>query len=354
MNHKKYVSNNIILQLCFVVLILLVFGLIFNNILSFLPGILSAICLYVLLLEPLKWLTEVKKWNKFLSVILLLFCCVILIIIPIYVLIHVSMNKVMLILNDNNTIEIQIKKLIDVLIFEYKIDIFSEANISKLTKLATTTLQAILNLSMQMLLQLGVAFLLLYFMLLNANNIEASFYKYIPFKNQKVRTMNGELRRLVISNAIGVPLTAVCQAFIAYIGYLIFGVSDPFTWFIFTIFVSMLPIFGTALIYVPISIVFFIEGQLTQAIGLLLYGIFIIGLSDNLIRFLLQKRIANIHPLVTIFGVVIGINLFGVIGIIFGPILFSVFLWLLKLYKAEFVDPNPEDKINHKKTKNEH
>ena len=52
---------------------------------------------------------------------------------------------------------------------------------------------------------------------------------------------------------------------------------------------------------------------------------------------------ADVHPLVTIFGVIIGINLFGFIGIIFGPILFSVFLWLIKLYKSEFVDPNPED-----------
>ena len=58
---------------------------------------------------------------------------------------------------------------------------------------------------------------------------------------------------------------------------------------------------------------------------------------------MLQKKMADVHPLVTIFGVIIGVNLFGFIGIIFGPILFSVFLWLLKLYKAEFVDPNPEE-----------
>jgi predicted PurR-regulated permease PerM len=52
---------------------------------------------------------------------------------------------------------------------------------------------------------------------------------------------------------------------------------------------------------------------------------------------------ADVHPLITIFGVIVGLNLFGFIGIIFGPILFSVFFWLVKLYRYEFIDPNPED-----------
>lgn len=249
----------------------------------------------------------------------------------------------MIMLNDTEKIEAQISKFINLLNQQFNIDIFSENNISKITQGGTTILQTLLNASLDMFMQLGVAFLLAYFMLMNHKKLEQGFYQYVPLKNRNLKKMNSDLRQLVISNAIGVPLTAVLQAVIAYIGYLIFGVEGAFTWFILTIFAAMLPVVGAALIYIPLTIVLFVQGDNGNAIGLLIYSFVVVGLSDNLIRFMLQKKMADVHPLVTIFGVIIGINLFGFIGIIFGPILFSVFLWLIKLYKSEFVDPNPED-----------
>lgn len=342
-NNKQFISNNVLLQLGFLILILIVFGLILKNSFAFIPGILGALCLYVLLFNPLNWLTQKKKLNKTLSVILLIISSAICIILPLYILIQTLTNKVMIMLNDTAKIEIQIKKLIELLNQQFNIDIFSEANISKIAQIGTTVLQTLLNASLDMFIQLGVAFLLAYFMLMKHKKLEEGFYKFIPLKNKNLKNMNTDLRQLVISNAVGVPLTAFLQAIIAYIGYLIFGVEDSFTWFILTIFAAMLPVVGAALIYIPLTIVLFVQGETTNAIGLILYSFIIVGLADNLIRFLLQKKMADVHPLVTIFGVIIGINLFGFIGIIFGPILFSVFLWLIKLYKAEFVDPNPED-----------
>ncbi|RLZ07785.1 AI-2E family transporter [Faecalibacter macacae] len=342
-NNKQYISNNVLLQLGFLILILIVFGLILKNAFAFIPGILGAICLYVLLFNPLNWLTQEKKINKTTSVILLIISSAICIILPLYILIHTLTNKVMILLNDTNKIEAQITKLIDLLNKQFNIDIFSENNISKLAQVTTTVLQTLLNASLDMFIQLGVAFLLAYFMLMQHKKLEQSFYEYVPLKTRNLKSMNLDLRQLVISNAVGVPLTAFLQAIIAYIGYLIFGVEEPFTWFILTIFAAMLPIVGAALIYIPLVIMLFIQGDNTHAIGLLIYCIVVVGLSDNLIRFMLQKKMADVHPLITIFGVIIGINLFGFIGIIFGPILFSVFLWLIKLYKSEFVDPNPED-----------
>ena len=342
-NNKQYVSNNVLLQLGFLILILIVFGLILKNVFAFLPGILGAICIYVLLFNPLNWMTQTKKMNKTLSVVLLILASAICIILPLYILIHTLTNKVMIMLNDTDKIEAQIKKFIDLLNQQFNIDIFSENNISKLTQAGTSILQTLLNASLDMFVQLGVAFLLSYFMLMKHKKLEQGFYQYIPLKIRNLKNMNSDLRQLVISNAVGVPLTALIQAIIAYIGYLIFGVEGAFTWFILTIFAAMLPVVGAALIYIPLAVVLFVQGDNGNAIGLLIYSFVVVGLSDNLIRFMLQKKMADVHPLVTIFGVIIGINLFGFIGIIFGPILFSVFLWLIKLYKSEFVDPNPEE-----------
>ncbi|MBF0598199.1 AI-2E family transporter [Faecalibacter rhinopitheci] len=342
-SHKQYVSNNVLLQLGFLTLILIIFGLIIKNVFAFLPGILIAICLFVLLINPLNYLYITKKWNKTASVVLLMIASAVTIITPLYILIHMLTNKVMILLNDTNKIESDIKKAITTLNQQFNIDVFSETNISKLTQIGTKILQTLLNASLDTFIQLGVAFILLYFMLINHKKLEDAFYRYIPLKNRNLKNMNLDLKQLVISNTVGVPVTAFIQAIIAYIGYIIFGVDDSFTWFVLTIFAAMLPVVGAALIYIPLAIILIAQGETTNAIGLLLYSFIIVGLSDNLIRFVLQKKMADVHPLVTIFGVIIGINLFGFIGIIFGPILFSVFLWLIKLYKAEFVDPNPEE-----------
>ena len=111
-SNKHYLSNNILLQLAFIAIILLVFGLITKNLLAFFPGFLGALCLYVLLLNPLQWLVKVKKWNKLGSVIILMISSAILIIGPLYLLIQMLTNKVMVLLNDTAQIKKDGNKII--------------------------------------------------------------------------------------------------------------------------------------------------------------------------------------------------------------------------------------------------
>jgi predicted PurR-regulated permease PerM len=70
---------------------------------------------------------------------------------------------------------------------------------------------------------------------------------------------------------------------------------------------------------------------------MIFYGFGVIGTVDNVLRFSLLKKIGNVHPLTTVFGVIIGLNLFGFIGLIFGPLLISLFMLLLKIYSTEFI-----------------
>ena len=69
---------------------------------------------------------------------------------------------------------------------------------------------------------------------------------------------------------------------------------------------------------------------------MLIFGYGVIGTSDNIFRFWLQKKIGDVHPLITVFGVILGINLFGFIGLVFGPLLISVFILLIRIYRLEF------------------
>jgi predicted PurR-regulated permease PerM len=98
----------------------------------------------------------------------------------------------------------------------------------------------------------------------------------------------------------------------------------------------MMPVVGATLAYVPVAILFFANGMNIKGVIMLVYGFGIISTIDSVFRFWLQKQIGDVHPLITAFGVIIGLSLFGFIGLIFGPILISIFILMIKIYVNEF------------------
>lgn len=141
---------------------------------------------------------------------------------------------------------------------------------------------------------------------------------------------------MVIANAIGIPVVALGQGIAGLIGYIIFGAPSPVLLFALTFVTSMIPIVGAAIVYVPICIFMIAEGQTGAGIGLAIYCLVVVGLIDNLLRFTLLKKLEDIHPLNTVFGIIAGMNIFGFLGLIFGPILVSVTILLMQVYKDEF------------------
>jgi predicted PurR-regulated permease PerM len=180
-------------------------------------------------------------------------------------------------------------------------------------------------------------YFILYFMLVNGRRMEEDLYEYIPLKDGNVELIGKEVRTMVISNVIGIPLIALIQGIVGLIGYLIIGIPEPFLWFVATSIAAMMPVVGAGLIYIPLTIMMFMQGHTGKGIAMAIWGFGFIGLVDNLFRFLLNKRLGNIHPLITIFGVIVGIQLFGFIGLIFGPLLISMFILLLRIYSSEFI-----------------
>ena len=144
---------------------------------------------------------------------------------------------------------------------------------------------------------------------------------------------------LVYSNALGIPLIAILQGIVALIGYFVIGVKEPVFWFVITCIGGMLPVIGAALGYIPLTLLFFQQGDSGKGIIMLLYGFLVIGMVDNLFRLILQKKWGDVHPTITIFGVLAGVSIFGFIGLIFGPILISLFILLIRIYINEFSTP---------------
>ena len=162
----------------------------------------------------------------------------------------------------------------------------------------------------------------------------------IPMKNINKKETIDKINVMVKSNAIGIPMLALIQGLIAWVGYMFFGVPNAFLAAFLTGLCSIVPIVGTTVVWIPMAVYFAVMGLWGKAIGLLLFGTICISQSDNLFRFILQKKLADTHPLITISGVVIGLPLFGFIGIIFGPLLVSLFLLFIDMFRKEYLaDP---------------
>ena len=185
---------------------------------------------------------------------------------------------------------------------------------------------------------LFVMIFVLYFMLIGGKKMEAYVNDILPFNEANTQEVIREINMIVRSNAIGIPLLAIIQGGVAMIGYLIFGAPNILLLGFLTCFATIIPMVGTALVWFPVAAYLAISGDWFHAIGLAAYGAIVVSQSDNLIRFILQKKMADTHPLITIFGVVIGLPLFGFMGVIFGPLLLSLFFLFVNMFKKEYLD----------------
>ena len=104
----------------------------------------------------------------------------------------------------------------------------------------------------------------------------------------------------------------------------------------------MVPFIGALLGILPVFILSFAEGNNFQAWGVLLYGLIVVGSTDNLFRLYVLKKLDNVHPLITLIGVIVGVPIFGFIGLIFGPLLISLFLIIVRMYKKEYAKDNTD------------
>jgi predicted PurR-regulated permease PerM len=331
------INQNRIRQIFFIIIILLLAGVLFFQLYTFLPAVLGAVTLYILMHRWMFYLTEKKKWRKGWTALLLMLFSLIVILLPIGLLINMLSSKVTYAIQHSAELTEALKKVVANVEQKFDITIASQENINRLGKGIADSLPGILGATFNSLATIFFMYFILYFMLINGRKMENALYEYIPLKDDNVDKLGKEVNTMVMSNAIGIPLIAVAQGVVGLIGYLIIGVKEPFFWFGVTCIAAMLPVVGAALAYVPLAIIFFANNQTGQGIAMLLFGFLIIGTVDNILRFTLLKRLGNVHPLVTVFGVIIGLKLFGFLGLIFGPLLISLFMLLLRIYSSEFI-----------------
>src|SRR5690606_14285568 len=195
-------------------------------------------------------------------------------------------------------------------------------------------LTAVLGGAATIFLEITVMYFILYFLFVNYRGFENGILYYFPFDEEQAVVFGTELKNITYSNIVGQTIIATVQGGCLAIGFLIFGVNDALFWGVICAILSFIPLLGPPLIFVPAALILLSQGQTWQGVGLLIWGFALVINIDNVLRFIINKKIGNIHPLITVIGVIIGLPLFGLIGLVYGPLLFAYFLIAVKIYKA--------------------
>ena len=148
-------------------------------------------------------------------------------------------------------------------------------------------------------------------------------------------------REVTEATLLGTALTAVLQGFVVALGFATTRLSDPWFWGAITAFVSVLPVFGSALVWIPGVLTLAIEGRYGAATGLFALGVIVASNIDNVMRPLVNRRVSNLHPMTTLVGAFAGVGVLGLPGILLGPLAITYFFELVALYREEYGTVTP-------------
>ena len=319
--------------------IIIVLGIVlFQQITPFLGGLLGALTIYILVRKQMIRLTTKRKMKRSTAALLITTEAVFFFLIPISLVVWMLVDKLQNLNLDPQSIIAPIEEIAGIIKSKTGYDVLGSDTTSFIVSALPRIGKAVMGGISSFVINLFVLVFVLYFMLIGGIKMEAYVNAILPFNATNTEHVIHEINMIVRSNAIGIPLLAVIQGGVAMIGYFIFGAPNALLLGFLTCFATVIPMVGTGLIWFPVAVYMALTGDWPNAIGLAAYGGIIVSQLDNLIRFILQKKMADTHPLITIFGVVIGLSLFGFMGVIFGPLLLSLFFLFVDMFKREYLD----------------
>ncbi|HRD08757.1 MAG TPA: AI-2E family transporter [Saprospiraceae bacterium] len=330
------IHPNKIRQILFIS-VLIALGLVIALEMFFMLGaFLGAVTLYVLMRNAMIHLVVDYKWKTPLAALFLMVVSLILLVMPVAWLTSVVIDKLGPVIDDPQMINRSFEQINAYLVSHLKVNIFSAKNVAIVNEKLVGIAQSTLGGTVSILGNLAIMYFMLYFMLTRINDMELWLRRNMPLKHSNVSIVIKEIKQVIYSNAVGIPIVAVVQGLAGMLGYFIFGSAEFLLMGVLTGLCSVIPVVGSLLIWLPLAIYEMSQGRTWPGIGIVIWGLVVIGSVDNIARFMLQKRMSDTHPLITIFGVIIGVNLFGFLGVIFGPLMLSIFILLIKVYIDEF------------------
>ncbi|MBD3330427.1 AI-2E family transporter [Candidatus Peregrinibacteria bacterium] len=230
--------------------------------------------------------------------------------------------------------KVQLSPIVDIQSFEIKDTILSVVQV--VSKFLGDELSSFLNNIISFVIGLVVMFFSLYYFFKDGNELVDHLGYISPIPEKYESELFKKTASMVKAIIFGVFFTAVLQGFIGGIGFAIVGISSPVFWGTVMGFLSLLPVVGTAIVWVPAAIVLVVLGQYYSALFLFLWGMLLVGSIDNFARTYLIGGKARTYPLLTFFVILGGVWMLDLKGVIVGPLVLIILMSFLHIYESEY------------------
>ena len=188
-------------------------------------------------------------------------------------------------------------------------------------------------------LNLTISFFGLYYVLKHGGDVWLGARPYIPFSNANTEKLGKRFKDVTVSTVIGTGVTAAIQGAVLGLTFWIVGLPNGLFWGVVTMAFAILPVVGSGMVWIPAGIVLIMQSRAVTGVLLIVWGVLVAQLLDNLARPLIYSRFSAIHPLITLIGAIGGVNYFGLLGLLVGPLALSYFFELIRMYREEYLEP---------------
>lgn len=227
------------------------------------------------------------------------------------------------------------EKLGDILDREIELESYIRDGLNKIFLFLGRSTSDLLETLPHRIVSLFVMFFALFYLLKEGKNVAEKIQGYIPLKESYRDDVIRKFSDVTYASLYGIVVTAFIQGAIGAIGLWIFGVPSPILWGLVMAIASMLPFLGPYLVWLPAAFIQMASGNMFQGVGLLLYGVFIVSTVDNVVRPKIIGRKGKIHPLLVLLGVLGGLEVFGLLGVIIGPLILALMTVFVQLFFLE-------------------
>lgn len=222
------------------------------------------------------------------------------------------------------------------------VDSYLQATTKKITAYVIENASKFFAIVPSILLNFFIMIFVIYYLLKDGQAITYKIKKIMPLKESQKEALFSRFHDVTYAVFYGNISIAVLQGLLGALGFLIFGVSSPLLWGFVMILFALIPYFGTAIIWLPAALNLIFMGYLQpnnslliKGILLIAYGIIVISSIDNILKPKLIGKRAAIHPILVLLGVLGGLNLFGFMGLILGPVMLSLLMTFVDIYQQE-------------------
>jgi predicted PurR-regulated permease PerM len=186
-----------------------------------------------------------------------------------------------------------------------------------------------------LLMQLFVMFFVMFFFLRDADSIVEYLKSLLPFKESVREKFFIRFRSITNGIIYGVVLIGAIQGVLTGIGLWIFGIDQAFLLTVVATIAAILPYLGAWVVWLPAAISLVIQGNVTNGLILLLYGLVVVSLIDNFLRPYVIGKKTDINLVVVLLGMLGGLEIFGIIGLIIGPLIIDYLLIFIEFYRTQ-------------------